>query len=128
MRRETRAGRTDLVVPAAKFNRAQRIDTKLVAPLHDLPEGSIGPPNVPDGDERRNLAYRNLTRANTVSLATGQQMAAFMRSKGVGVTTLTKAQSATATAVSPSMASARSSVPAWSPIRRFGSTSCARPS
>ena len=43
-------------------------------------------------DERRNLAYRNLTRANMVSLATGQQMAAFMRSKGVSVTTLTKAQ------------------------------------
>jgi Animal haem peroxidase len=86
------AGRADLVVPAAKFNRAQRIDTRLVAPLHDLPQGSIGPPPVPDGDERRNLAYRNLTRANMVSLATGQQMAAFIRSKGVSVTTLTAAQ------------------------------------
>jgi Animal haem peroxidase len=86
------ASRTDLVVPAAKFNRAQRIDTRLVAPLHDLPQGSIGPPPVPDGDERRNLAYRNLTRAGMVSLATGQQMAAFIRSKGVSVTTLTSAQ------------------------------------
>jgi Animal haem peroxidase len=86
------AGRADLVVPAAKFNRAERIDTRLVTPLHDLPQGSIGPPPVPDGDERRNLAYRNLTRANMVSLATGQQMAAFMRSKGVSVTTLTNAQ------------------------------------
>jgi hypothetical protein len=79
-------------VPVAKFNRAQRIDTRIVSPLHDLPQGSIGPPPVPNGDERRNLAYRNLTRASMVSLATGQQMAAFMRSKGVAVTTLSKAQ------------------------------------
>jgi len=86
------AGREDLVVPAAKFNRAQRIDTKLVNPLADLPQGSIGPPAVPDGDERRNLAYRNLTRAGMVSLATGQQMAAFMQGKGVSITPLTKAQ------------------------------------
>ena len=86
------AGREDLVVPAAKFNRAQRIDTRLVTPLRDLPQGSIGPPAVPDGDERRNLAYRNLTRAKMVSLATGQQMAAFMQGKGVSVTQLTKAQ------------------------------------
>ena len=45
------AGRNDLVVPAAKFNRAQRIDTRIVSPLHDLPQGSIGPPPVPDGDD-----------------------------------------------------------------------------
>ena len=31
------AGRADLVVPASKFNRAMRIDTKLVDPLQHLP-------------------------------------------------------------------------------------------
>ena len=41
---------------------------------------------------RANLAFRNLTRAKMVKLATGQQMAAHLRSKGVPVTTLTKAQ------------------------------------
>jgi len=84
------AGREDLVVPAGKFNRAQRIDTKLVQPLADLPAGSIAGPAGPDGADTRNLAYRNLTRATMVSLATGQQMAAFMKSKGVAVTPLTK--------------------------------------
>ena len=85
------AGREDLVVPASEFNRAQRIDTKLVNPLADLPVGSIGGPPPPPGFDR-NLAYRNLTRAKMVSLATGQQMAAFMQSKGVNITPLTKAQ------------------------------------
>jgi hypothetical protein len=86
------AGREDLTVPEKEFNRAQRIDTKLVNPLHDLPPGSIGgtPPPPPGLD--RNLAYRNLTRAKMVSLASGQQMVAFMKSKGVNVTALTKAQ------------------------------------
>jgi heme peroxidase len=84
------AGREDLVVPAAKFNRAQRIDTKVVNPLADLPAGSIAGSPGPEGSDQRNLAYRNLTRANMVSLATGQQMAAFMRSKGVSVTQLSK--------------------------------------
>jgi hypothetical protein len=85
------AGREDLVVPASEFNRAQRIDTKLVNPLADLPVGSIGGTPPPPGFDR-NLAYRNLTRAKMVSLATGQQMAAFMNSKGVNVTPLTRAQ------------------------------------
>ncbi len=46
-------------------------------------------PNVPDED---NLAIRNLTRAKMVTLATGQQMAAFLKSKGVTLTKLTKPQ------------------------------------
>ncbi|HEY7563107.1 MAG TPA: heme peroxidase family protein [Gaiellaceae bacterium] len=75
--------RPALVVPAAKFNRAMRIDTLLVPPLRTLP----GFP----ADES-NLAFRNLTRAKMVRLATGQQMAAFLKSKGVNVTKLTKAQ------------------------------------
>ena len=55
------AGRANLVVPAAKFNRAMRLDTRLVDPLAFLPDGSFG------GDQttpliQRNLAFRNLTR------------------------------------------------------------------
>ena len=78
------AGRSDLAVPAAKFNRAMRIDTTLVSPLKNLP----GFP----GDERGNLAFRNLTRARMLRLATGQQMANFLKGKGVALTKLTNAQ------------------------------------
>ena len=77
------AGRADLAVPEDKFNRAMRIDTTLVKPLKDLPGFT--------GDEA-NLAFRNLTRAKMVTLATGQQMAAFLKNKGVTVTRLTRAQ------------------------------------
>jgi hypothetical protein len=85
------AGRADLVVPPAKFNRAMRIDTRLVDALKLLPVGSFG------GDQstppmQRNLAFRNLTRAKMLRLATGQQMAALLQSKGVNVTPLTNAQ------------------------------------
>ena len=86
------AGRGDLVVPAAKFNRARRIDTKLAQPLAQLPQQTIGPPPVPDTDPTRNLAFRNLSRARMVRLATGQQMARFLKQKGVTLTALTKAQ------------------------------------
>jgi hypothetical protein len=76
------AGRDDLAVPTAQFNRTMRIDTRLSRPLRTLP-------GFTDED---NLAVRNLTRARMVRLATGQQMAAFLRSKGVAVATLTRAQ------------------------------------
>jgi hypothetical protein len=78
----TEAGRTDLAVPAAQFNRTMRIDTRLSDPLRTLP-------GFTDED---NLAVRNLMRAKMVRLATGRQMATFLRSKGVSVTTLTRAQ------------------------------------
>jgi Animal haem peroxidase len=81
-----------LTVPEGKFNRAMRIDTTLVNPLEHLPTGSFGGPNVGFDDPRRNLAFRNLTRARMVRLATGQQMANFMKNKGVTVTKLTAAQ------------------------------------
>jgi Animal haem peroxidase len=77
------AGRDDLVVPPAKFNHAMRIDTKLSNPLAFLP-------GFPPDDA--NLAFRNLTRARMVRLATGQQMATFLASKGVVLTKLTKPQ------------------------------------
>src|SRR4029079_3276643 len=78
------AGRQDLVVPASKFNRAMRIDTKLVTPLRTL--------NVPDPNPPKNLAFRNLLRATMVNLATGQQMVTFLKSKGLNPTKLTAAQ------------------------------------
>jgi hypothetical protein len=77
------ANRPGLAVPEAKFNRARRIDTKLALPLKTLP-GFSG--------IAANLAFRNLARARVVRLATGQQMARFLRNRGVNVTTLTRAQ------------------------------------
>jgi hypothetical protein len=68
------AGRADLTVPAAKFNRALRIDTSIANPLSVLP-GFPAP--------QANLAFRNLTRAKMVRLATGQQMVTFLKSKGI---------------------------------------------
>ena len=76
------AGRDNLTVPETQFNRAMRIDTRLVDPLRTLPGFT----------DEGNLAVRNLIRAKMVRLATGQQMATFLRSKGVSVTTLTKRQ------------------------------------
>jgi Animal haem peroxidase len=86
------ANKPGLKVPPNKFNRAMRIDTTLVNPLKNLPPGSFGGPSVPTGDPRANLAFRNLTRAKMVRLATGQQMATFLKGKGVTLTKLTKAQ------------------------------------
>jgi hypothetical protein len=77
------AGRANLTVPEAKFNRAMRIDTTLTNPLANLP-------GFPNGED--NLAFRNLTRASMVKLATGQQMATFLKNKGVTLTKLTAAQ------------------------------------
>jgi hypothetical protein len=77
------AGRADLVVPAGKFNRTMRLDTRLSDPLAFLPGFASG---------ESNLAFRNLTRARMVKLATGQQMATFLKGKGVELTKLTAAQ------------------------------------
>ncbi len=79
------AGKANLTVPRGKFNRAMRIDTKLVNPLKFLPEfGGAG--------LEANLAFRNLDRAKMLRLATGQQMATFLKGKGVNLTKLTNAQ------------------------------------
>jgi hypothetical protein len=71
------------VPPDGLRNEAKRIDTRLVNPLDHLPAGSFAgrEQNVPQGDIQRNLAFRNLTRANMVKLASGQQMADFFRVK-----------------------------------------------
>jgi hypothetical protein len=79
----TEAGRADLAVPAAQFNKAMRLDTMLVTPLQFLPGFA--------GDEA-NLAFRNLARAKMVRLATGQQMVAFLKNKGLTPAKLTNAQ------------------------------------
>jgi hypothetical protein len=87
------ANKPNLTVPANKFNRAMRIDTRMVDPLQHLPPQTVGlPQNAGFNDVRRNLAFRNLTRARMVKLATGQQMANFLKNKGVNLTKLTKAQ------------------------------------
>jgi hypothetical protein len=77
------AGRDNLTVPEAKFNRTMRIDTLLVNRLRQLPGFAAA---------EDNLAFRNLTRAKMVALPTGQQMATFLRSRGVTLTRLTTSQ------------------------------------
>jgi hypothetical protein len=74
------AGRADLVLPKDDSNVAKKIDTLLVNPLHDLPLGSFGGRGaVPVATGRAlNLAFRNLTRAGMVRLASGQQMATML--------------------------------------------------
>ncbi|MEV4756655.1 heme peroxidase family protein [Micromonospora sp. NPDC049559] len=73
------AGRDDLVVPTTEavpgLNLARRIDTLLVDPLRNLPLGSFGDRDARPPAIERNLAFRNLTRAGMVELASGQQMA-----------------------------------------------------
>ena len=86
------AGRANLTVPAAKFNLARRIDTKLANPLHNLPSGTVGDPSIPDDDPRRNLAFRNLVRGKMVKLATGQQMVRFLKNKGITLNGLSRVQ------------------------------------
>jgi hypothetical protein len=77
------AGQANLAVPEGKFNRAMRIDTTLTNQLKNLPGFRAA---------EANLAFRNLTRAKMVTLATGQQMAAFLKNKGVTLTKLTRGQ------------------------------------
>jgi hypothetical protein len=87
------AGHPALGVPKAQFNVARRIDTTLATPLDKLPPPAFGgPASMPASDVQRNLAFRNLTRAKMVKLATGQQMASFLTGKGVSLTKLTRTQ------------------------------------
>jgi hypothetical protein len=71
------AGRDDLVVAQEEFNITKRIDTLLVDPLKQLPLRSFGG-NAGTPAHEFNLAFRNLTRAEMVDLASGQQMAEMM--------------------------------------------------
>jgi hypothetical protein len=86
------AGRADLAAPGG-LNRAMRIDTKLVDTLGLLHPATVGlPANAPDTDLRRNLAFRNLTRARMVRLTSGQKMLRFLRNRVGPINGLTKAQ------------------------------------
>ena len=85
------AGKNNLAAPGG-LNRAMRIDTRLTNFLKFLPKGSFGGKQAEEGTIVANLAFRNLTRAGMVKLASGQQMAEHARKRGVPVKTLTKAQ------------------------------------
>jgi hypothetical protein len=73
----TEAERDDLVPPAESGggNVTKRIDTLLVDPLTQLPAGTFGGRGTQFREIERNLAFRNLTRASMMELATGQQIA-----------------------------------------------------
>jgi hypothetical protein len=82
---EALPGKTELQVPAEKFNVAKRIDTLLVNPLANLPLGSFGGRGQQPPAEELNLAFRNLTRASMLRLATGQQMVEHLVDRKVDV-------------------------------------------
>jgi len=85
------AGKPGLAAPDSGVNRAMRIDTRLTDPLAFLPPSTFGgDESVPDMP--RNLAFRNLARANMVKLASGQQMVNKLGRVGVNITPLTRAQ------------------------------------
>ncbi|MGW2051273.1 peroxidase family protein [Streptomyces sp. NPDC001858] len=114
--------RADLQVPAAQFNVAKRIDTLLVNPLAKLPLGSFGaragetPPEI-----ELNLAFRNLTRASMLRLATGQQMAEHFIARKIDVEPLTAADFAQGggAQLSPGLAKAvAKNAPLWFYILR----------
>ncbi len=71
----TEADRPDLVPGAGGGNVTKRIDTLLVDPLTQLPAGTFEGRGTTFPEIHRNLAFRNLTRANMVKLASGQQIA-----------------------------------------------------
>ncbi|GAA1018075.1 myeloperoxidase [Acrocarpospora pleiomorpha] len=63
----------------AEFNFAKRIDTLVVDFLRRLPPATFGAAaGVSVSDRERNLAFRNLMRANTVGLASGRRAAALL--------------------------------------------------
>jgi hypothetical protein len=72
---------------------AQRIDSLLTDPLKNLPPSTFGGSDaIPFDDRRRNLAFRNLSRASMIKLASGQQMVTKLRASGVAVRPLTRRQ------------------------------------
>ena len=85
-------GRSDLKPPPGERNLARRIDTRLAPLLATLPPGSFGGTFDDFGSRVADLAFRNLTRATMLKLASGQQLAQLLRDNGVPVTTLTRRQ------------------------------------
>lgn len=109
----TEVDRPDLVPPAGGGNAAMRIDSLLVDPLDELPAGTFDGRGTVVTGIQRNLAFRNLTRASMVRLASGQQMAEFLGVEpltseqilvgdgGASLDSLTDAQRAAVTAATP---------------------------
>jgi hypothetical protein len=87
-----RAAPAGLLANKPRLNMAQRIDTRLASGLTELPPATFGEQDVPREDPRRNLAFRNLTRAQMVGLASGPQMADFLIRCGVPLTRLAPEQ------------------------------------
>ncbi|MEU4804673.1 heme peroxidase family protein [Actinosynnema sp. NPDC023587] len=71
----TEVGRPDLAPGLGGGNVTKLIDSLLVDPLTQLPAGTFEGRGQVVPPIHRNLAFRNLTRANMVRLASGQQMA-----------------------------------------------------
>ena len=86
------AGHANLAAPPGRFNRAMRIDTRVVNPLNKLPLGALGLKKKPKDKLELNLAFRNLMRGRMVKLATGQDMVGRLKDRGVTVNALTKQQ------------------------------------
>jgi hypothetical protein len=84
-------GRPGLAAPNGA-NLAMRIDTTITDPLKNLPPSTFGGSGIPFDDNRRNLAFRNLTRGNMLKLASGQQMVELLKARGVNVKPLTRTQ------------------------------------
>ncbi|GAA3458231.1 heme peroxidase family protein [Saccharothrix longispora] len=109
----TEADRPDLAPPAGGGNVTKRLDSLLVDPLKQLPAGTFGGRGTVVAEIQRNLAFRNLTRADMVRLASGQQMAGFLGVEpltaeqvlvgngGASLESLTDAQKAAVTAATP---------------------------
>lgn len=76
------------------LNFARKIDTNLSPPMGKLPLGSFGGLDSSGFslDLQRQLAFRNLLRAGMVELASGQQMIAFAKQRGVTITALTEVE------------------------------------
>ena len=108
---------------------AMRIDTLLTDPLRTSRPARSAARQHPVQRPARNLAFRNLTRANMVKLASGQQMAQKLNNRGVPVTPLTKQQilNGNGGAALDHLTASREGRPGRQG-RRCGSTSCARPS
>lgn len=56
---------------------AYKIDTSMVDPLRNLP-GSVAGDDIPTGDPKLNLAFRNLARGQSMGLPSGESVALFM--------------------------------------------------
>ncbi|WP_433272046.1 peroxidase family protein [Actinosynnema sp. CS-041913] len=109
----TEAERPDLAPGTGGGNVTKRIDTLLVNPLTQLPAGTFDGRGTTVADIHRNLAFRNLTRANMVKLASGQQIAALFGvepltaeqiltgNQGVTLDALTEEQRATVVETTP---------------------------